>query len=51
MPTNLALDDKLLSEALRIGGQRTKRSGQPGEHPPSSGQQAPADTARRHRTR
>src|SRR3990172_8010265 len=25
MPTNLALDDKLLSEALRIGGQRTKR--------------------------
>jgi Arc/MetJ family transcription regulator len=25
MPTNLALDDKLLSEALRIGGQRSKR--------------------------
>lgn len=25
MPTNLALDDKLLSEALRIGGRRTKR--------------------------
>ncbi len=25
MPTNLALDDKLLNEALRIGGRRTKR--------------------------
>ncbi len=26
MPTNLALDDKLLDEALRIGGHRTKRA-------------------------
>lgn len=25
MPTNLAIDDKLLEEALRIGGQRTKK--------------------------
>ncbi len=25
MPTNLAIDDKLLNEALRIGGRRTKR--------------------------
>ena len=25
MPTNLALDDKLIKEALRIGGHRTKR--------------------------
>jgi Arc/MetJ family transcription regulator len=25
MPTNLAIDDKLLEDALRIGGQRTKR--------------------------
>ena len=25
MPTNLAIDDKLLDEALRIGGRRTKR--------------------------
>lgn len=25
MPTNLALDDRLLNEALRIGGRRTKR--------------------------
>ena len=25
MPTNLAIDDNLLSEALRIGGRRTKR--------------------------
>jgi len=25
MPSNLALDDKLLDEALRIGGRRTKR--------------------------
>jgi len=25
MPTNLAIDDKLLAEALRIGGRRTKR--------------------------
>ena len=25
MPTNLAIDDDLLSEALRVGGRRTKR--------------------------
>jgi Arc/MetJ family transcription regulator len=25
MPTNLALDDNLLNEALRLGGRRTKR--------------------------
>ncbi len=25
MPTNLAIDDHLLEEALRIGGKRTKR--------------------------
>jgi len=25
MPTNLAIDDQLLEEALRIGGKRTKR--------------------------
>ena len=25
MPTNLAIDDELLSEALRIGGHRTKK--------------------------
>ncbi len=25
MPTNLALDDELLTEALRVGGHRTKR--------------------------
>jgi len=25
MPTNLAIDDELLSEALRMGGRRTKR--------------------------
>jgi Arc/MetJ family transcription regulator len=25
MPTNLAIDDDLLNEALRIGGQKTKR--------------------------
>ena len=25
MPTNLALDDKLLTEALRVGGHKTKR--------------------------
>ena len=25
MPTNLAIDGKLLEEALRIGGKRTKR--------------------------
>ena len=25
MPTNLAIDDKLLEEALKIGGHRTKR--------------------------
>ena len=25
MPTNLALDDKLIDEALRLGGHRTKR--------------------------
>lgn len=26
MPTNLAIDDTLLAEALRLGGQRTKRA-------------------------
>lgn len=26
MPTNLAIDDSLLAEALRLGGQRTKRA-------------------------
>lgn len=26
MPTNLAIDDKLLEEALRIGGHRTKKA-------------------------
>lgn len=26
MPTNLAIDDKLLEEALRVGGHRTKRA-------------------------
>ena len=26
MPTNLAIDDGLLEEALRIGGQRTKKA-------------------------
>jgi Arc/MetJ family transcription regulator len=25
VPTNLAIDDNLLSEALRVGGRRTKR--------------------------
>jgi len=25
MPTNLALDDALLNEALKVGGRRTKR--------------------------
>ena len=25
MPTNLAIDDELLAEALRVGGRRTKR--------------------------
>jgi len=25
MPTNLALDDSLLDEALRVGGRKTKR--------------------------
>jgi Arc/MetJ family transcription regulator len=25
MPTNLAIDDRLLDEALEIGGQRTKK--------------------------
>jgi Arc/MetJ family transcription regulator len=25
MPSNLAIDDDLLSEALRVGGRRTKR--------------------------
>lgn len=25
MPTNLAIDDKLLNEALRVGGHRTKK--------------------------
>jgi Arc/MetJ family transcription regulator len=26
MPTNLAIDDRLLEEALRIGGHRTKKA-------------------------
>ena len=26
MPTNLAIDDRLLDEALRIGGHRTKKA-------------------------
>ena len=26
MPTNLAIDEQLLEEALRIGGQRTKKA-------------------------
>lgn len=26
MPTNLALDDKLLNEALRLGGHKTKKA-------------------------
>jgi Arc/MetJ family transcription regulator len=26
MPTNLAIDDELLAEALRVGGRRTKRA-------------------------
>ncbi len=26
MPTNLAIDDQLLEEALRLGGHRTKRA-------------------------
>jgi Arc/MetJ family transcription regulator len=26
MPTNLALDDQLLNEALKLGGHRTKRN-------------------------
>lgn len=26
MPTNLAIDDELLAEALRLGGHRTKRA-------------------------
>lgn len=26
MPTNLAIDDELLEEALRIGGHRTKKA-------------------------
>lgn len=26
MPTNLAIDDKLLARAVRIGGHRTKRA-------------------------
>jgi len=26
MPTNLAIDDELLDEALRIGGHRTKKA-------------------------
>lgn len=26
MPTNLALDDRLLNEALRLGGHRTKKA-------------------------
>ena len=26
MPTNLAIDDKLLARALRLGGHRTKRA-------------------------
>ena len=25
MPTNLAIDDRLLNQALRLGGKRTKR--------------------------
>ena len=25
MPTNLAIDDRLLDEALRLGGQKTKK--------------------------
>ena len=25
MPTNLALDDRLLNEAVRVGGRRTKK--------------------------
>lgn len=25
MPTNLAIDDRLLDEALRVGGERTKK--------------------------
>jgi len=25
VPTNLAIDDRLLNEALRVGGRRTKR--------------------------
>lgn len=25
MPTNLAIDDRLLEEALRVGGRRTKK--------------------------
>jgi Arc/MetJ family transcription regulator len=25
LPTNLAIDDQLLNEALRVGGRRTKR--------------------------
>jgi Arc/MetJ family transcription regulator len=26
MPTNLAIDDRLLQQALRVGGHRTKRA-------------------------
>ena len=26
MPTNLAIDDRLLNEALRVGGHRTKKA-------------------------
>ncbi len=26
MPTNLAIDEELLEEALRVGGQRTKKA-------------------------
>ncbi|MBK8252502.1 MAG: type II toxin-antitoxin system VapB family antitoxin [Polyangiaceae bacterium] len=26
MPTNLAIDDRLLEEALRIGGEKTKKA-------------------------
>lgn len=26
MPTNLAIDDRLLNEALQIGGERTKKA-------------------------
>lgn len=26
MPTNLAIDDKLLTQAVRVGGHRTKRA-------------------------